>query len=71
MEVSQLKRRFIFKKDNNDVELQDPNPTMSPGEVLKFYTGSYAELTTASVKGPKLDNDIATYEFIQSVGVKG
>jgi len=71
MEVNQLKRKFIFEKDGADIELSDPNPTMSPGEVLKFYTGSYAELTTASVKGPKLDNDIATFKFIQSVGVKG
>jgi len=71
MEVKALIRKFNFKKGDKVIELKDPNPTMSIAEVLKFYSGSYAELTTATVTGPKLENDNAIYEFNQSAGVKG
>lgn len=59
----------VFK--HKDITLTDPNPNMSPDEVMAFYSNQYPELTTSNVFGPKIDNDEAVYEFKSTVGTKG
>lgn len=71
MEVTNLKRKFSFKKGNDTVELPDPNPEFSADEVMQFYSTQYSELTTSTVDGPKIKNDAAVYEFKTTVGTKG
>ena len=51
--------------------LADPDPSMSPDEVMAFYSNQYPELTTSNVFGPKIENDNAAYEFKTTVGTKG
>lgn len=51
--------------------LADPDPSMSPDEVMAFYSNQYPELTTSNVFGPKIENDSAVYEFKTTVGTKG
>lgn len=51
--------------------LADPDPSMSPDEVMAFYSNQYPELTTSNVFGPKIENDNAVYEFKTTVGTKG
>ena len=51
--------------------LSDPNKTMTPEEVMQFYSGTFPELTTSTVHGPKMDGDKAVYEFKTVVGTKG
>ena len=51
--------------------LKDPDKSMSPDEVMQFYAGTYPELTTSNVHGPKIDGDKAVYEFKTTVGTKG
>ena len=67
LQITTHKRVFKFKGNS----LNDPDPTMSPVEVQKFYSGTYPELTTASVHGPSIVNEEAVYEFKTSVGTKG
>ena len=44
---------------------------MSPAEVMDFYSMNYPELTTATVHGPEIEDDLAIYEFKTTIGVKG
>ncbi len=67
LNVTGLKR--VFKYGNR--ELDDPGQTMTPDEVMQFYSGTYPELTTSNVHGPKVDGDKAVYEFKTTVGTKG
>lgn len=59
----------VFKK--KDETLPDPNPMLTPEEVMAYYSNQYPELTTSNVFGPKIENDKAVYEFKSTVGTKG
>lgn len=59
----------VFKK--KDETLPDPNPMLSPEEVMAYYSNQYPELTTSNVFGPKIESDKAVYEFKTTVGTKG
>lgn len=67
LNVTGIKRVFKYQGKS----LKDPDPTMSPEDVMSFYTGTYPELTTSNVHGPKINNDVAEYEFKTTVGTKG
>ena len=67
LNVTGMKRVFKF----GSRELDDPNKSMSPDEVMQFYSATYPELTTSNVHGPKIDGDKAVYEFKTTVGTKG
>jgi PRTRC genetic system protein C len=71
LQVDTLKRKFTLKKGNKDIDLADPNPEMTPQEVIKFYSSEYPELTNASVSGPKVEGTKAVYSFNATVGTKG
>lgn len=71
LEMKGLKRVFKMKKDNTVLTLNDPDADMSLNEVMDFYSMTYPELTTATVHGPELDEDMAVYEFKTTIGVKG
>lgn len=71
LEMKGLKRVFKMKKDNSVLKLNDPDPDMSLNEVMDFYSMTYPGLTTATVHGPELDEDMAIYEFKTTIGVKG
>lgn len=69
MALNTTKFPRVFKiKDN---VLTDPNPMLSPEEVMAYYSNHYPELTTSNVFGPKIENDRAVYEFKTTVGTKG
>ena len=67
MKTEILKR--VFLKDKT--ELADPSRDMKVNEVLDFYSGTYPELTTASVVGPEIKDDKVIYKFQSNVGTKG
>lgn len=67
LDIKTLKR--VFKKGNT--ELSDPGISMSPDEVMSFYSNTYPELTTSTVHGPTIEGDTAVYEFKTTVGTKG
>lgn len=67
LQVTGLKRVFKYR----DKVLKDPDPKMSPDAVMQFYTGTYPELTTSNVHGPKVEDGLAVYEFKTTIGTKG
>lgn len=67
LDIKTLKR--VFK--NGKTELSDPDISMTPDDVMSFYSNTYPELTTSTVQGPKIEGDTAVYEFITTVGTKG
>jgi PRTRC genetic system protein C len=67
LEVKTIERKFKY----NDEEFSDPNPEMSPNEVLDFYANTYPELTTAQAIESDYDNGTITYEFKVVKGTKG
>lgn len=71
LEIKGLGRVFKMKKDNAVLTLNDPDVNMSLNEVMDFYSMTYPELTTATVHGPELGEDMAIYEFKTTIGVKG
>lgn len=71
LQYKELERSFTFKKGQQTITLGDPDPAMSPDEVMSFYANTYAELTTATVQGPEVQNDKAVYKFTTTIGTKG
>lgn len=67
LNITGLKR--VFKYGNRT--LDDPNKNMTPDEVMAFYAGTYPELTTSNVHGPRIEGSKAIYEFKTTVGTKG
>lgn len=67
LSISNVKRVFKMKDRN----LADPDPSLTPDEVMAFYSNQYPELVTSNVFGPTMKNDEAVYEFRTSVGTKG
>jgi PRTRC genetic system protein C len=70
-QIANLKRSFKMTKDKKEIDLPDPNPNMSPEEVMKFYASEYPELTNATLNGPKVVGDRAEYVAKATVGTKG
>lgn len=66
-------RLFIIKakKEKDNIELADPNKTMEPVDVMKFYAGKYPELTSSTVTGPVMKSEKAVYTFQTIIGEKG
>lgn len=69
--IKGLERVFTFNRNNKEMTLSDPNPSMSADEVMNFYANQYPELTTATVYGPETKNDKAIYSFKTTIGTKG
>jgi len=67
LQIQGLKRQFKF----GNKTLVDPGQEMSPDDVMQFYSATYPELTTSNVHGPKIEGDVAVYEFKTTVGTKG
>lgn len=71
LQVTQLKRQFVLKKDGKDITLSDVNPNFSPEEIAKFHATEHAELTNAVIEGPKVKGDKAVYTIQTKAGKLG
>lgn len=71
MEKIQLERQFIMEQGTVKTVLADPDPEMSPRDVMKFYSRTYPSLVTASVVGPEYKGDKVVYSLKSVVGTKG
>lgn len=71
LQVSNIKRSFELEKNGKTIILADPNPNMTPEEVVKFYASTYPELTNAMVQGPVVKGDKATYTATTKAGKLG
>ena len=71
MKVKTLPREFVLSRGGGDIRLSDPNPNMTPSEVMNFYSSSYPELTNGSVSAPDVKATKLVYNFSTTVGKKG
>ena len=71
MSTEKITRKFKFGTKT----LTDPDTTLSPKEVVKYYSMTYPELTSGSVKYTGLkgegDDEHMEYELSSSIGTKG
>jgi len=66
-----IKRIFKFNNGGTTIELDDFNPSIPAGEIVKFYAGQYPELTTARLTGPKSEGDSLVFTIDTKVGTLG
>lgn len=63
----ELKRVFNYKSE----KLTDPNPGLTPAEVLDFYSDKYPELVNATMTGPNIKDDSLEFDFSVKFKEKG
>lgn len=68
LQIAEMKRVFELKDGNR---IDDPNPNMTPDEVMTHYSSQFPELTTATISGPEIKDGEAVYTFKTTVGTKG
>lgn len=66
VKIETMERVFSFKGE----DLPDPDPQMSPTEVIEFYSAKYPELTAATVKETTEKDGKTVYSLEYSVGNK-
>lgn len=71
LKKEQLKREFIIDNKGTKTTLADPDPNMTPEQVMTFYSNTYPELVTSTVQGPEYRGDVMTFSFKTTVGTKG
>lgn len=65
-QIATMLREFSFKGDI----LPDPDPQMTPIEVIEFYSAKYPELTAAKINEPVEKDGKYLYNLEYSVGTK-
>ena len=63
MEISIAKRVFTI----GSRELSDPDPRMTPLEVIDHYSKLHPELTTAVIEGQKVDKEGNVHYTLKTV----
>lgn len=69
--TTSIKRVFKFNHNGETIELEDFNPSLPFGEIVKFYASQYPELTTAKITGPKSEGDSLVFSIDTKVGTLG
>ncbi len=63
------RNRRIFRFGG--MNLEDPDPAMTPEQVKKVYAEAYPKLTNGAVTGPEVKDGQEIYTFKEAVGTKG
>ena len=71
LEIKGMTRSFRFKKGTGYITLQEHDPNISPDMIMSYYSNLYPKLTTATVHGPVIREDMTVYEFKTTIGTKG
>lgn len=71
METTKLNRKFIFIKDNQEIELADVNPLLQVKDIVELYSNTYPELINASIEPKGVIDDNLVYHFSCIAGTKG
>lgn len=67
-----VKRVFTYEdKNGNEIDLKDFNPQATPEEIIKFYSGTYPELTNAKIEAPEFKGEDMHFNVSVGVGTKG
>ncbi len=71
MGIIVFEREFRLKVGNEMLILPDPDPEVTPDDVMDTYSNLYPQLTNSTVSPMMIENDKRVYEFITTTGVKG
>jgi PRTRC genetic system protein C len=72
MEVATIERRYIYQNgNNNSIELDDIDYSLSHEQVMDFYSQIYAELTNANIMDKGIVNGYHEIHFKTLAGTKG
>jgi len=66
-QMEQLTLRFLYQ----GIELPTGPDETDPATVREHLSMLYPELVNAEIRGPKIEGDTMTYEFVRTVGAKG
>jgi len=69
--VKQLPREFVVTRGTDKIRLEDPNPHVTPSQVMEFYSATYPELNNGSVSAPNVKATKVVYDLSVTVGKKG
>jgi PRTRC genetic system protein C len=67
IQVSKIERRFLFKNET----ISDPNPNMTPYEVLDHLSSIYPQFATAEVNEGEIVDGVLTYNIKEVATEKG
>lgn len=70
LESTPLKREFKFEKSGKVIDLDDINPNLPAEEIIKFHSGNYPELTTATLEH-EFKGHSSVYTAKTKIGTKG
>jgi PRTRC genetic system protein C len=71
LQVLTMSRTFTMQLRGGETPLADPDPNLSPEQVMAFYANLYPELTNGCVTGPEIIGDQVAYTIKATVGLKG
>jgi PRTRC genetic system protein C len=72
LETTKLKRVFEYEtKKEGTITLNDPNPALSPDEVLDHYSSDYPQLQNAVVLPGEVKGDTMVFTIKDNFGDKG
>lgn len=66
-----VKRVFTFEKNKKKIDLPDFNPALPPESIIKFYAGTYPELTNAKIQAPDHKGNDLHFNIGTEVGTLG
>lgn len=72
LQTIQLKRVFTYEsKKDGEIELSDPNPALTPEEVLDHYSTDYPQLQNSVVLPGEVEGDLMKFKIKDNFGDKG
>lgn len=67
-----MPRIFKLSFQNETLNVEDPNPNLTPEEVKGHFAALYPELASGAITGPEIEEDKLVYAISgKTVGVKG
>ena len=70
--VQEITRKFSLKVNGNNIDLEDPNPEMSPEEIKDLLCNHYPQLLNSKIENKGISDDgVELFEFLTIAGVKG
>lgn len=67
MPIIKVAREFLY----DDITLPDPDPNMTPQEVISFYSGKYPELAAAGIEEENTNEEgKIVYTIGKAIGTK-
>jgi PRTRC genetic system protein C len=71
LEVKPIPRIFKATIDGNEMTLSDPNPELTPKQVIEHYANMYPEITNSKLDAGKIEDDTLVFNINNEKGQHG